>query len=538
MEKKDERKPRLPAGTFAASDPPPAPRRSDPGVLADGVAHSSAPPAPPSGPHHGVPAIDRRRYTSTLTGAGGPPAEGAPPLVAPVLAPPKWRGAKAYLEGQEPKPRVSSIPTPVPVGEHIAEPEGGRQRVNTKLGPAPPPAPPPAPLIPNAEAAIDQAIERMLEGQAAVPMEVEPPELDDMDALEELPMEAATPLDEPSERAVPLARLALKPAPGRVPPAAPVDAPPRERSAATVPAAELAPVAAAPAPQPAATTAEQPAAPTFAFAEPDRAPEPKAERRPEVRAPGGEASPARAQDERPGAVGATARAPIAPAAVAAKPDQSMTWGVILLSLMVVVGAGGWLVTRGGFRRSVAPASAMAPATAAPVTEPLPTAVPPAPATSAPSESAPAASSTVASSALHAARETHAAHSRSSSSHPRETEPDPAPPAPAAPQEPVLRVSPQGAAPQAAAQPSETPTRREVLDALEPLRPAVERCARGQHGIAQLDITVVSSGAVTHAVVAGDFAGTPEGSCIALAARKAQFAPFQKPRFRVIFPFSL
>ncbi len=42
----------------------------------------------------------------------------------------------------------------------------------------------------------------------------------------------------------------------------------------------------------------------------------------------------------------------------------------------------------------------------------------------------------------------------------------------------------------------------------------------------------------HAVVAGDFAGSPAGSCIARVVRTARFAPFSKPRFRVIYPFSL
>ena len=37
---------------------------------------------------------------------------------------------------------------------------------------------------------------------------------------------------------------------------------------------------------------------------------------------------------------------------------------------------------------------------------------------------------------------------------------------------------------------------------------------------------------------GDFAGTPAGSCIARVVRGATFAPFSKPRFRVIYPFSL
>jgi hypothetical protein len=85
---------------------------------------------------------------------------------------------------------------------------------------------------------------------------------------------------------------------------------------------------------------------------------------------------------------------------------------------------------------------------------------------------------------------------------------------------------------------ETPSRDDVLAALDPVRPKVAQCAPGQHGVAEVDITVSDTGAVTHAVVAGDFAGTPEGSCIARAVRGATFRPFQKPRFRVIDPFSL
>ena len=85
---------------------------------------------------------------------------------------------------------------------------------------------------------------------------------------------------------------------------------------------------------------------------------------------------------------------------------------------------------------------------------------------------------------------------------------------------------------------DTPSRDDVKAALVPLWPAVTECAHGQRGMAQLDITVTSSGQVSHAVVGGDFAGTPEGSCIARAARTAQFTPFKKPRFRVIYPFQL
>src|SRR5690242_247396 len=122
MEKKDERAPRVPAGTFMASDPPPA-RTSDPGTgdsphppMAEGVARSSQPPDDEAGGQ----AADRKRYTNTLMGHAVPPgSDGIAPPVAPVLSPPKWRGAKAYLEGQEPKPRVSAIAAPAPV--HVPE---------------------------------------------------------------------------------------------------------------------------------------------------------------------------------------------------------------------------------------------------------------------------------------------------------------------------------------------------------------------------------------------------------------------------------
>jgi hypothetical protein len=83
-----------------------------------------------------------------------------------------------------------------------------------------------------------------------------------------------------------------------------------------------------------------------------------------------------------------------------------------------------------------------------------------------------------------------------------------------------------------------PSREDVISALEPLRGAIGDCVQGRRGVAQLDITVASTGSVSHAVVGGDFAGTPEGSCIARATRTAQFTPFKKPRFRVIYPFGL
>lgn len=601
MEKKDERPSnRVPAGTFGASDPPPT-RRSDPGTrsaaLAEGVAHSSAPPAPPardSDPD----AADRKRYTSTLMGHGTPPgSDGVPPPVAPVLSPPKWRGAKAYLEGQEPKPRVSTIAATAPIAdaELAASAIPAGTRVNTKLGtpPAPPvPTPVPVPQSPSvqdiSDPAIDQAIERMLEGQTSVPMEVESAD-PDLDALEELPIEEV--VDEPSERAVPLARLALKTAAARVPVSAPIEARAREQPGdQRVDAVPAAPVASTPppapstpsfdvelgapappsidlAPQPAAAL-DEPAAPASpserpgerasrsAAGEPEQygasdTPSALAElrtRRSGAPAPHGES---RSNEKAPAAASSgLAAATSGKVGTSPRAEQHLALGSGLLALMVLFGFGGWYLTRGGFQRSVAPASALAEPTAVPKPEPLVPVVPkglvqPAPALPATPPPPTAPSATVAQPA-HDSHDTHATRSRdshASDSHASDghasvrRDSEPQRPSVDSTQPPVLRVVPQSTKP-ASEGPSETPTRAEVLAALEPLRPAVARCVQGQHGIAQLDITVINTGAVTHAVVAGDFAGTPEGSCIALAARDAKFAPFQKPRFRVIFPFSL
>jgi hypothetical protein len=78
----------------------------------------------------------------------------------------------------------------------------------------------------------------------------------------------------------------------------------------------------------------------------------------------------------------------------------------------------------------------------------------------------------------------------------------------------------------------------VQAALDEKRTEIVACAAGQRGVAEVDLTVASAGNVTYAVVGGDFAGTPAGSCIARVVRSAKFAPFSKPRFRVIYPFSL
>jgi len=83
-----------------------------------------------------------------------------------------------------------------------------------------------------------------------------------------------------------------------------------------------------------------------------------------------------------------------------------------------------------------------------------------------------------------------------------------------------------------------PSRAEVQQALEGVRPAVEACAAGVPGVAQLHVTVADSGRVRHARVAGHFAGRPEGSCMARAVRRARFPADRQDGFKVVYPYRL
>ena len=206
--------------------------------------------------------------------------------------------------------------------------------------------------------------------------------------------------------------------------------------------------------------------------------------------------------------------------------------------MGAVGVGGWLATRGGYRGTRAPRASVAapPAPARPpppshaVTPPTPgPALTPAQSASQPSLAPPAEPKP----AARVAKKPSARGARAGAK--RDADSRKATLAPLPPREnAVLKLTPH----QDSAELPDIPGRDDVLAALAPIRAAVAQCARGMHGVAQLDITVANTGFVTHAVVGGDFAGTPEGSCIARAARAAQFVSFKKPRFRVIYPFSL
>ena len=62
---------------------------------------------------------------------------------------------------------------------------------------------------------------------------------------------------------------------------------------------------------------------------------------------------------------------------------------------------------------------------------------------------------------------------------------------------------------------------------------------GRSGVATVRVTFTgSSGRVTTAIVEGQFAGTPQGSCVARAVRAASVPRFAQPTVSVVYPFTL
>ena len=83
-----------------------------------------------------------------------------------------------------------------------------------------------------------------------------------------------------------------------------------------------------------------------------------------------------------------------------------------------------------------------------------------------------------------------------------------------------------------------PSRQNIVDALNQLRDELDACSQGLAGTAELDLTIAHGGTVTYALVGGDFARTPQGSCIARTVRRARFEPFSKPRIRILYRMAL
>lgn len=84
----------------------------------------------------------------------------------------------------------------------------------------------------------------------------------------------------------------------------------------------------------------------------------------------------------------------------------------------------------------------------------------------------------------------------------------------------------------------TPARDDVQKALLSARSTLMACANGRQGRAEITYSVGSSGRVRTATVGGDFAGSPEGSCMARAARSTTFPAFTNESLSVTFPYQL
>ena len=83
----------------------------------------------------------------------------------------------------------------------------------------------------------------------------------------------------------------------------------------------------------------------------------------------------------------------------------------------------------------------------------------------------------------------------------------------------------------------SPSREQVMSALNAVKGDVAACGKGTPGVATVAVSVAgATGRVTNAQVNG--VTGPAGSCVAQAVRKAQFPKFQSGVFKVTFPFKL
>jgi cytochrome c-type biogenesis protein CcmH/NrfG len=197
----------------------------------------------------------------------------------------------------------------------------------------------------------------------------------------------------------------------------------------------------------------------------------------------------------------------------AERDAAPGIGFLWVAAMALIAGAGWYFTAGSFSRTAQPQAAVTQPPAAPVND-APMAAPAPPVVQAPAPSAPEAPPPIAATPRPTTKHALAANSRT----PRSK----APPAP--------KLVPDNLA--------ETPSRGEVVQRLEAVRPSVRACAAGLSGVADLDITIAHSGVVTHVLVGGDFAGTTQGSCIARAVREARFQSFKQERFRLLYPYAI
>ncbi|MGB5695627.1 MAG: hypothetical protein WBM46_08250, partial [Polyangiales bacterium] len=87
---------------------------------------------------------------------------------------------------------------------------------------------------------------------------------------------------------------------------------------------------------------------------------------------------------------------------------------------------------------------------------------------------------------------------------------------------------------------DAPTRDDVKTALQGVSGAVKSCGNGASGTATVDVSFSGkTGRATGAKVSsGPFKGTPVGSCIESAVKRARVPRFKQSSFKVTFPYRL
>ncbi|HJL14496.1 MAG TPA: hypothetical protein RMH99_02500, partial [Sandaracinaceae bacterium LLY-WYZ-13_1] len=85
---------------------------------------------------------------------------------------------------------------------------------------------------------------------------------------------------------------------------------------------------------------------------------------------------------------------------------------------------------------------------------------------------------------------------------------------------------------------QTPSRSDVVSAMNSVSGAVRSCGNGAHGLAPVRIVFGSNGSVRSAQVSGGSFPPPVRSCIARAVRGARVPPFRQSSFSVNYPFRL
>jgi hypothetical protein len=85
-----------------------------------------------------------------------------------------------------------------------------------------------------------------------------------------------------------------------------------------------------------------------------------------------------------------------------------------------------------------------------------------------------------------------------------------------------------------------PTRNDVKTALQGVSGAVKSCKKDSGGTAAVSVVFSgTTGRVSSAKVSsGPFKGTPVGSCIASAVKRARVPRFKQSSFKVTFPYRL